>query len=477
MKPSKKGRVLIVDDEVDIQEELEDWFEAQGFDVVHASNGMEGLQRIRTEPLDLVILDLQMPGMDGMAVLRQIEAEGIDTTVVVITAYGSVERAVQAMKAGAFDFIPKPFETEHLRVVVEKAMERERLRREHAYLQEEAAGAVPALIGNSPKMRDILAVAQRAAQSTTTILLRGESGTGKEVLARAIHHWSPRQDRPFVAVNCVALAESLLESELFGHEKGAFTNAYRQKKGRFELARGGTILLDEIGAMKPDAQLKLLRVIQEGEFERVGSDHAHAIKADVRVIAATNRNLEQAIVDSTFLQDLYYRLNDVSIVLPPLRERKEDIPALAQFFLQKYAHETKREVTGISDVAMAYLTASTWPGNIRELENAIERAVVLSPGPEIRPKDLPEQIVGTKVAPTWETTVASLDEWLHAMMQQDRGETVRNFLETMEEMAIRVAVAHTKGNKSKAAALLGLDRKQVERRMRKYEIDGTASDH
>lgn len=463
-----KGRVLIIDDDIDILESLGDWMVLQGFDVVRASNGIEGLQHIRTTLFNLVMLDIQMPGMNGMEVLRQIESDGLDITVVVITAYGSVERAVQAMQVGAFDFIEKPFDKARLRVVVDRAMERENLRRDIALFKEQAVEAIPDLIGASPEMQDVLNVAQKAAQVSSTILLRGESGTGKEVLARAIHQWSPRRDRPFVAVNCIALADNLLESELFGHDKGAFTGAVRQKKGKFEMAGGGTILLDEIGAMKPDAQLKLLRVLQEGEFERVGGEQT--IATDVRVIAATNRDLEQAIIEDTFLKDLYYRLNVITIELPSLWERKEDIPALTHLFIRRYAHETKRHVKGISDPAMACLTAYHWPGNIRELENTIERAVVLGTETEIRPNDLPAQIAAGTHVPPLSTTTVGLDEWLRGMIHLNQGDTVRGLLDTFEEMAIRTAIEYAQGNKSKAAELLGIDRRQVERRMIKYGI-------
>ena len=444
-----RARILIVDDDQDIREVMGDRLEAQGFEVTTASNGVEGLQHIRTDDPNLVLLDLQMPEMDGMQVLHQIAEERLDTTVVVITAYGSIQRAVDAMKAGAFDFVPKPFEPERLRVVVEKAVERERLRREHAYLRAEADDASPTLIGDSPKMQEVLGIARKAAESPATILLLGESGTGKEVLARTIHRWSPRRDRPFIAVNCVALPEQLLESELFGHEKGAFTGADRQKKGRFELARSGTILLDEIGATKPDLQLKLLRALQEGTFERVGGNQV--LRADVRILAATNRNLERAIEDGSFLEDLYYRLNVVSLTLPPLRERVEDIPALSHFFLRKYVHEAKREVLDISDEAMQCLTAYPWPGNIRELENAIERAVVLGSGMQIEPADLPEQVVGTERLPQREDNL---------------GIGYHESVDAFRRQIIRAALERTGGNQSRAAEMLGLQRTYLSRLIR-----------
>jgi DNA-binding NtrC family response regulator len=450
---ASRGRVLIVDDDVDVREVLVDRLRAEGFETVAASDGAEGLRRIREEDFDLVLLDLQMPEMDGMGVLRRLQEERLDATVVIMTAYGSIELAVEAMKAGAFDFIPKPLHVERLRVVVEKAAERQQLRRENAYFREQAAGALPTLIGDSPKMQEVLKVARRAAESTATVLLLGESGTGKEVLARAMHAWSPRRERPFVAVNCVALSEHLLESELFGHEKGAFTGAHSQRKGRFEVARGGTILLDEIGAMKPDLQVKLLRVLQEGEFERVGG--SQAIQTDVRVIAATNRDLERAMAEGTFLKDLYFRLNVVSVSLPPLRERREDIPALARFFLQKYAHEAKRGVTGISEEAMACLSAYPWPGNVRELENAVERAVVLGAGEEVGPEDLPDQVVG-----------------MGQPQGPDRapGAGFHEAVQEYKRQLIRGALEKTGGNQSRAAEALGLQRTYLARLIRTLEV-------
>ena len=437
-----KGRILIVDDEVDIRETLSDRLEAEGFEVMQAASGGEGLQQIRMENPDVVLLDLQMPGMDGMEVLRRIGTEGLEPTVVVITAYGTIERAVQAMKAGAYDFIPKPFDPEHIRVVVDKAVERERLRRDNAFYREQADSAVPTLIGASPGMQDVIDISRKAANSSATVLLLGESGTGKEVLARTIHHWSPRRDRPFVAVNCVALAENLLESELFGHEKGAFTGAHKQKKGRFELAGDGSIFLDEIGPTKIGFQLKLLRVLQEGYVERVGSDQPLMVNA--RVIAATNRDPAKAIADGELLQDLYYRLNVISIRLPPLRDRREDIPELAHFFLKKYVHEAKREVVGFSEDALNCLKAYDWPGNIRELENAIERAVVLGSGEEVWPEDLPETVIEAN-------GVRDVKAEYHTAVEAHKRKIIQDALE------------RTGGNQSRAAELLGLQRTYLSR--------------
>jgi DNA-binding NtrC family response regulator len=442
---ASKGRILIVDDDADIRETLRDRLEMEGFQVSTAASGVEGLQRVEGEDPDVVLLDLQMPGMDGMEVLEQMGGEEFHPTVVVVTAYGSIERAVKAMTAGAFDFIPKPFEPDRIGVVVEKAMERERLRRDNAYFRREAVAAVPDLLCQSLQMQEMLAIARRAADSMATVLLLGESGTGKEVVARKIHHWSPRRDRPFVAVNCVAMPESLLESELFGHEKGAFTGADRQKKGKFEIARGGTIFLDEIGATRTDLQLKLLRVLQDGSFERIGGNRL--MQADVRVIAATNRDLQRGMAEGKFLEDLFYRLNVVTLTLAPLRERRGDIPILARYFLEKYVHEAKRAVTGISERALNAMGKYDWPGNVREMENAIERAVVLGLGEEIDAEDLPEQVLRGESA----QDDMGMGTGYHASIQAFKGKLI---LQALEQSG---------GNQSQAAHSLGLQRTYLSR--------------
>lgn len=466
--PSPFHPVLIVDDDQEIRQGMSDWFEHQGFETRSVSNGEEALNRLRWESFSLVMLDLQMPVMGGMEVLRQVEREGIEATIVVLTAYTSVDRVVGALKAGAYDFISKPFDNERLGIVVGKAMERERLRRDVSLWQDRMGEGAPMIIGESPAMQGMLDAARRVARSGSTILLLGESGTGKELLARAIHVWSPRCEAPFIGVNCVAITETLIENELFGHEPGAFTDAKQRKRGKFELADGGTILLDEIGATRLDFQVKLLRVLQEGEFERVGGDHP--IKTDARVIAATNRDLQAAIEQGHFLGDLYYRLNVVPIHLPPLRERREDIPALTHFFIGKYATEVKRPGVDISEAAMACLLDYTWPGNIRELENVIERAVVLlaEDETEIRPANLPYQLNIDRSQHSAVPALAYVKAWIQDMIARDHG---RNIVESLEGLAVEVALELSKGNKSKAAEMLGLDRRQVERRSKKYGIE------
>jgi DNA-binding NtrC family response regulator len=440
----KKGQLLIVDDDEDIRRTLGDRLRADGYDVKTAANGAEGLRQIRCDAPEVVLLDMQMPEMDGLDVLRQLRTMEMSSTVIVITAYGSIESAVAAMREGAFDFVAKPFEMERMHLAVEKAMQHERLRRDVRYLRETSEESIPALVYRSPQMQEVVALAQRAAESKATVLLSGESGTGKGVLARAIHAWSGRRERPFVAVNCVALSENLLESELFGHEKGAFTGAEQRRKGRFEVAHSGTIFLDEIGATQTSLQLKLLKVLQEGAFERVGGEESIGI--DVRVVAATNRDLRQLIAEDHFLEDLYYRLNVIAIPLLPLRERRDDIEALAHFFLLRFAAETKRVVTGIDESAMQCLLQYNWPGNIRELENAIERAVVLGRGESIGVDDLPEQVVVGAIDKN-----ASVKMGYHAALEESKRQIVQS------------ALAQTGGNQSQAAELLGVHRVYLSR--------------
>ncbi len=450
-KTACNGRVLIIDDEVDIREPLQDRLEAEGYDVRVADDGLAGLRRLRESVPDLVLLDLQMPRLDGMEVLRKIQAEHMDVTVVVITAYGSVARAVEAMRAGAYDFLQKPFDADQMRVVIPRALERARLREQNASLREAAADRRGRFIGRGPRVREILDVAQRAAEGMATILLLGESGTGKEVLAQTIHEWSPRRDQPFIAVNCVALSETLLESELFGHERGGFTGADRQRKGRFELARGGTLFLDELGGTKTGFQMKLLRVLQEGTFERVGG--SQSIRADARIIAASNRDLLKAVSEGAFLPDLYYRLNVISIPLPPLRERREDIPELAGFFLEKYVRETKRAIEGLSEEAMESLRSHAWPGNVRELENAIECAVTLAQSPFIEPDDLPAAVVES-FRPGQQANPCGF----HALVEEFKRQTLSD------------ALAQSGGNQTRAAERLGLQRSYFARLIRKLDV-------
>jgi DNA-binding NtrC family response regulator len=404
--------------------------------VITAANGRECLEEVDREAPELLLLDIEMPVKNGLEVLKELRQRRRDTTVIMITAYGSIERAVQAMKEGAFDFITKPFDLDHIVLVVEKALDRERLKRGFQRFTEEERQRHRLIGGESPQMRGAIETAKKAASSKSTVLLLGESGTGKEVFARAIHQWSDRSGEPFIAINCVGLGKELLESELFGHEKGSFTGAHQLKKGRMELAHGGTIFLDEVGDISAELQTKLLRFLQEREFERVGG--TLPIHVDVRVIAATNRNLSSAIKEGRFREDLYYRLNVIPISLPPLRERREDIPVLAKYFLRRSAAETKKNFTGIEAEAQARLVAYEWPGNVRELANVIERAVVLGQGPEVTLQDLPIQT---------------------GALQENNGcdnLLYRQALEIAKRDVVTRALAQTDGNRAAAARLLGL---------------------
>jgi len=444
-------RVLVVDDDPDIRELLSDRLQLMKFDVATAEDGQQALSHLRHDAPPLTLLDLQLPRLNGMEVLKAIQREGLETTVIVITAWGTPERAVEAMRAGAYDFVPKPLDPAHLEVVINKALERERLREENWRLHSALEDVERPIVGDSPVVQKLLRTAQQAAASNATVLLRGESGTGKEVLARAIHRWSPRCAGPLVVVSCVALSEELLESELFGHEKGAFTGAHQRKRGKVELADGGTLFLDEVGDIRPPLQAKLLRLLQEHEFERVGG--ARPIRVDVRFIAATNADLEQALKQGTFRQDLYYRLNVVSLTLPPLRARKEDIEALAQHFVAKYCTELKRPLKGIAAAALQLLHQYDWPGNVRELENAIERAVVLSTDSEIGPRDLPISASTAEEEPNGPTE----GSFRHAVLVFKRD-------------LLRSALAQAHGNQTRAAEALGLQRTYLSRLLRELGL-------
>jgi DNA-binding NtrC family response regulator len=444
--------ILVVDDDPYIQEALGDRLESLGYRVARASDGKQALELIDHQDPQMVFLDIEMPGMKGLDVLREIRAREKDFPVVMITAYGSVDLAVEAMKEGAYDFIPKPFKANHIALVVEKAMERQRLRREKEVLSEEVDKRYRLVAGNSAKLNAAISGAKKAAGSKSTILLLGESGTGKELFARAIHNWSERKDRPFIAINCVGLSKELLESELFGYEKGAFTGATQLKRGKIEIANGGTVFLDEVGDISEELQAKLLRFLQEREFERVGG--TQLIRVDVRIIAATNRNLEVAVKEGRFREDLYYRINVVPIVLPPLRGRKEDVPVLAQFFMQRFSIESKKSFTEISQEALEALGAYDWPGNVRELANVIERAVVLGQPPIIQIEDLSPGIVA-------------------AEGEIDNRPTPVSYHESVDEYRREVivsALAQTQGNRAAAARLLGLQRSYLLRLMKAFNI-------
>ena len=445
------GTILVADDDGDIRDILSETLNSLGSRVITAANGQECLDKVDKEGPELVLLDIEMPVKNGLEVLKELRHRGRGTTAIMITAYGTVERAVQAMKEGAFDFITKPFDLDHIGLVVEKALDRERLKRGFERFSEEESQRYRLIGGESLKMREAIETAKKAAASKSTVLLLGESGTGKEVFARAIHNWSERKHEPFIAINCVGLSKDLLEDELFGHEKGAFTGAHQLKKGKMELAHGGTVFLDEVGDISAELQTKLLRFLQEREFERVGG--TQPIHVDVRVIAATNRTLSSAIKAGRFREDLYYRLNVIPISLPPLRERRQDITVLAKYFLQRFALETKKNFTGIEADAEAKLVAHEWPGNVRELANVVERAVVLGQGPEVTLDDLPPRIVYS------EAEITSEDLSYRAAVDAARADVIRRTLAT------------TRGNRAAAARILGLHKTHLLNLMKSLRIE------
>jgi two-component system, NtrC family, response regulator AtoC len=444
------ARVLIVDDDAASRRLLEVRLRPLECDVATAGNGEQALAAIRKDVPDLVLLDLQMPKMGGIEVLRALRKEQINIPVIVITAHGSIETAVEAMKEGAYDFITKPLDANHFDIVVRKLLEREGLKRELELFSEDADKRYRLVVGKSPKMNEAVETAKKAATSKATVLLLGESGTGKEIFARAIHNWSERSTQPFVAINCVGLSKELLESELFGHEKGSFTGADQLKKGKIELANGGTVFLDEVGDVSQELQTKLLRFLQEREFDRVGG--VRPIHVDVRIVAATNRDLDAAVRENRFREDLYHRLNVVPIILPPLRERREDVPALAHHFLQRFAKEVKKNLSRINEEALGKLYAYDWPGNVRELANVIERAVVLGQGAEIAPHDLPARIVAAQSE------------------SKSDGISYRDAMDAYRRQLVVRALAQTQGNRAAAARMLGLHEKYFLRLLKSLRI-------
>jgi DNA-binding NtrC family response regulator len=444
-------KILIADDEPSNRKILSQELGHKGFGVDSACGGKEALAKIECAPPDLLILDYMMPDLSGLEVLKELRKRANDTPVIMITAYGSVERAVEVMKAGAYDFITRPFDPDHIELVVRKAIERHTLKREVEVLSEEVRDRYHLIVGESPKMKLAVDMAKKAAASSSTVLLLGESGTGKELFARLIHNNSDRARRPFIAINSVALSKELLESDLFGHEQGAFTGAHRMKKGKIELANGGTIFFDEIGDISREMQAKLLRFLQEREFERVGG--VTPISVDVRVIAATNRDLGAAVKSGAFRDDLYHRLNVVAITPPPLREHMEDIPILSEFFLRKFSRVARRNITGISDEAQKKMVAYNWPGNVRELANAIEHAVVLGSGTVIETTDLPSRFVGDSLVASGEN-----------LSYRDGVNAAR------KELVIK-ALRQTDGNRAAAARLLGLETKYFLRLMKSLQIE------
>jgi two-component system response regulator HydG len=460
---SRNARILIIDDEPLMRMTVGDALKEDGSAVSETGSGREGIDLLREGAFDIVITDLRLPDMDGIEVLKASKRHSPSTMVVLMTAYGSVDTAVEAMKFGAYDYLTKPFSMDELLIMVKRLMRFKYLEEENLLLREEARGRrdLGGMIGKSDRMKEVFEKVRIVAQTDSTVILYGESGTGKELAANAIHHNSQRKDGPFVKVSCAALPETLLEAELFGHEKGAFTGAIRQKKGRFELADKGTIFLDEIGEISQAIQVKLLRVLQEKEFDRLGG--TGTIGADVRVICATQRDLKKEVQRGAFREDLYYRLNVVPITLPPLRERKEDVLLLADHFLKYYAGQYGRPARAFSTAAKEMLLRHPFPGNVREIENAVERAVVLGRGEEVQPWELSDE------------TDDSGDVCHGAMRKIQGGERLSKAIRDFERLYIARVLEETKGNKTLAARLLGVSRKTLWEKCKMLEIMKGAS--
>jgi two-component system NtrC family response regulator len=452
----EKAKILIAEDEKAQRDLLEGFLRKEGFSVDTATNGREVLHRLKGNFYDIALIDYKMPELDGQQTLHEIRRLYPELPVVMMTAYGTVETAVASMKEGALDYLTKPIDLDELLLIFQKVIERSNLIRENKELRRELQEryTFQNIIYESPKMEEVMGLVARVAPSQATILIRGESGTGKELVAHAVHYASPRSGRPLVKVNCSAIPETLLESELFGHEKGAFTGATQKRIGRFEEAEGGSIFLDEIGDLAPGTQIKLLRILQEKEFQRLGSNLT--IKTDVRVIAATHRDLEDAMKRGEFREDLYYRLNVISLYLPPLRERREDIPLLIDYFLKMYSRQNQKSISDISKEARNLLLHYPYPGNIRELENLIERAVVLGRGEIITTRDLPFHLQEGKPE--------RLSEF------EKRGKSLPESLEEIERDLIVKALHQHQGIQTKAAESLGISERVLRYKMKKYQI-------
>jgi len=441
-----KTRIMVVDDELIIRESLAGWLERDGYLVETVASGEEALQKLAAERFDIMLVDIKMEGMSGLELLKVVNDEGLDTAVVMITAYGSISTAIEAMKCGAVEYLLKPFDPEEIGVLIEKIEAQQAQAKENLYLREEvkARTRFESMIGQSPAMQKVFDLIKDVAPMDSTVLITGETGTGKGLAAKAIHTCSRRCQGPFVAVNCGAIPEHLMESELFGHQKGAFTDARETKKGRLELANGGTLFLDEIGEIGMRMQIDLLRVLEDRVFYRVGG--TQPLEADFRVIAATNRDLDKAIAEGTFREDLYYRLNVIAFEMPPLSHRKEDIPLLCDHFLRRFAQETNKPIRTVAREAMDEMMLYDWPGNIRELENAIERAVVVGKGPRVMLDDLP------------------------IVCARSGNEPADHSLKAIEKSYIQQVLAANDWNISICAKILGIDRSTLYSKIKRYQL-------
>ncbi len=447
----RSGRILVVDDEVNARSALTELLRDEGYEVEMAADAFKALGKVESFGPDIVVTDLKMPGMDGIELVKKLRSGEEPLAVVVMTAFGAVQTAVTAMRAGAADYLTKPLNFSELVVVIERVLETEHLRKETRQLRARISDRVAPnnIIGEAPAMQQVFEIVDQVAPSRASVLITGESGTGKELVANAIHQRSPRAKGPFIKLHCAALAESLLESELFGHERGSFTGAHGRKDGRFSLADGGTLFLDELGEISPAIQVKLLRFLQEHEFERVGG--TDTIKVDVRVLAATNRNLTEEIAKGRFREDLFYRLNVVALEMPSLRDRQSDIPSLAEFFLTKYAKRNDKPIDRLAQETLELLLSYNWPGNVRELENAIERAVVLTTGSIVEPRALP-----ATVRPTIQAHANGAPPIPGSTMDE------------LERYAILETMKVTGGSTSKAAEMLGVSPRTIQYRLHQY---------
>jgi two-component system response regulator HydG len=459
--PEKKN-VLLVDDHKPFRDSLAKILGGEGFQVFSVNDGEEALDILRQEFIHLVLTDLKMPKMDGVELLKVAKTIRPDIEVILITGYGTVDTAVTAMKDGAFDYIQKPFKPREILKLVRKAMEKQSLVLENRMLQEQIKEfqKVETIVGRSPAMKQVLEIVAQVAPSSATVLIQGESGTGKEVIAQAIHDLSPRAEKPFIKVSCAALPETLLEAELFGYERGAFTGAIARKEGRFELADGGTLFLDEIGEVSPTVQVKLLRVLQVGEFERLGS--TKTIRADVRIVAATNMNLLEAVERRAFREDLYSRLNVITLTLPPLREREGDIPLLAHHFLEIFAKKNNKEVKGFSQETIEVMLQYPWPRNVRQLENAVERAVVMTKGEMINPGDLPPEILKA-VEPKIQKGILMDEKTISISLGTP--------MEMIEKRVIEETLKYSRGDKNLASKILGISSRTIYRKIEEEKKD------
>ncbi len=454
-----RHRALVVDDDPHSREVLQEILERNQYEVVTADGGEAAIAAARESPFAILLTDLRMPNQDGIEVLEAIRDINPDIVGIVLTGFGTIETAVRAVKAGAFEYLTKPFKVDEVVLTVQRAIEFRQLQMENRSLKRQLRRKYrfENLIGDSDEMQKVYRMIERVADSDSTILIYGESGTGKELVARTIHFNSPRRDRPLIPVNCGAIPEDLLESELFGHEKGAFTGAHAMRMGRFELAHGGTIFLDEVGDMSPNLQVKLLRVLQEREFERVGG--TRSIRVDVRVISATNKNLEEAVEQRRFREDLFYRLNVIPVTLPPMRQRREDIPLLLDHFLRRLSADKRRSVSGISPEAMQALKMYDWPGNVRELENLVERLVILKGEGVIGVEDLPDKILGRR-----------RDQGVPLVSIPEEGVDFEKLVEDFENRLIVQAMEKAVGVKNKAAQYLRLNRTTLVEKMKRRNL-------